>query len=48
MRDAAAGGYTEAVDCDLKGFFDQVDHDLLMARVATKVRDKRVLRLIGR
>jgi RNA-directed DNA polymerase len=48
VRDAAAEGYTEAVDCDLKGFFDQVDHDLLMARVATKVRDKRVLRLIGR
>jgi RNA-directed DNA polymerase len=45
---AAAEGYTEAVDCDLKGFFDHVDHDLLMARVAAKVRDKRVLRLIGR
>ena len=48
VRDAAAEGYTEAVDCDLKGFFDHVDHDLLMARVAAKVRDKRVLRLIGR
>ena len=45
---AAAEGLTEAVDCDLKGFFDHVDHDLLMARVAAKVRDKRVLRLIGR
>lgn len=48
VRQAAAEGYTEAVDCDLKGFFDQVDHDLLMARVAAKVRDKRVLRLIDR
>jgi RNA-directed DNA polymerase len=48
VRTAAAEGYTEAVDCDLKGFFDHVDHDLLMARVAAKVRDKRVLRLIGR
>jgi RNA-directed DNA polymerase len=48
VRAAAAEGYTEAVDCDLKGFFDHVDHDLLMARVAAKVRDKRVLRLIGR
>jgi len=48
VRAAAAEGYTAAVDCDLKGFFDHVDHDLLMARVAAKVRDKRVLRLIGR
>jgi RNA-directed DNA polymerase len=48
VRAAAAEGYTEAVDCDLKGFFDHVDHDLLMARVAAKVTDKRVLRLIGR
>ena len=48
VRTAAAEGYTEAVDCDLKGFFDHVDHDLLMARVAARVRDKRVLRLIGR
>ena len=48
VRAAAAEGCTEAVDCDLKGFFDHVDHDLLMARVAAKVTDKRVLRLIGR
>jgi RNA-directed DNA polymerase len=48
VRAAAAEGCTEAVDCDLKSFFDHVDHDLLMARVADKVRDKRVLRLIGR
>jgi len=48
VRAAAAEGCTEAVDCDLKSFFDHVDHDLLMARVAEKVRDKKVLRLIGR
>lgn len=48
VRRAAAEGYTEAVDCDLKGFFDHVDHDLLMTRVGARVRDKRVLRLIGR
>jgi RNA-directed DNA polymerase len=48
VRQAAAEGLTHAVDCDLKSFFDHVDHDLLMARVAEKVRDKRVLRLIGR
>jgi RNA-directed DNA polymerase len=48
VQQAAAAGYAEAVDCDLKSFFDHVDHDLLMARVAARVRDKRVLRLIGR
>lgn len=48
VQSVAVEGQTQAVDCDLKGFFDHVDHDLLMARVAAKVRDKRVLRLIGR
>ena len=28
--------------------FDRVDHDVLMHRVALKIRDKRVLRLIGK
>lgn len=37
-----------AVDMDLSKFFDTVDHDVLMHRVARKVRDKRVLRLIGK
>jgi RNA-directed DNA polymerase len=40
-------GYRIAVDLDLAKFFDNVDHDILMARVATKVRDKRLLGLIG-
>ena len=33
---------------DLEKFFDRVNHDILMARVARKVKDKRVLRLIRR
>lgn len=37
-----------AVDLDLAKFFDNVQHDALMARVARKVRDKRLLALIGR
>lgn len=37
-----------AVDMDLSKFFDRVQHDVLMVRVARKVRDKRLLRLIGR
>ena len=41
-------GYRYAVDMDLEKFFDTVNHDVLMHRVARKVRDKRVLRLIGK
>ena len=40
-------GKTWVVDIDLKGFFDEVCHDILMRQVALKVRDKRLLRLIG-
>ena len=36
------------VDMDLEKFFDRVSHDVLMARVARKVGDKRVLRLVRR
>jgi RNA-directed DNA polymerase len=36
------------VDMDLEKFFDRVNHDVLMARVARKVQDKRMLRLIRR
>ena len=41
-------GYRIAVDLDLAKFFDNVPHDILMARVARKVGDKRLLILIGR
>ncbi|XZE19403.1 group II intron reverse transcriptase/maturase [Pirellulaceae bacterium SH449] len=41
-------GYRYCVDMDLAKFFDTVQHDVLMARVARKVRDKRLLGLIGR
>lgn len=47
-RSHVAAGHRVVVDLDLEKFFDQVNHDVLMARVARKVRDKRVLRLIGR
>ncbi|HQT95527.1 MAG TPA: reverse transcriptase domain-containing protein [Thermoanaerobaculaceae bacterium] len=41
-------GYDWVVDVELAQFFDRVQHDKLMARVAHKVEDKRVLRLIRR
>lgn len=40
-------GKTWVVDIDLKSFFDEVNHDILMRLVGQKVRDKRLLRLIG-
>ena len=36
------------VDMDITKFFDHVNHDILMNRVGKKIRDKRVLKLIGR
>jgi RNA-directed DNA polymerase len=41
-------GYRYAVDIDLEKFFDTVDHDVLMSRVARRVRDKGLLRLLGK
>jgi RNA-directed DNA polymerase len=41
-----AEGYDYVVDIDLERFFDRVHHDKLMARIAERVADKRVLRLI--
>lgn len=35
------------VDLDLKQFFDEVDHDVLMGRLGRKVKDKRLKRLIN-
>ena len=39
-------GYDWAVDIDLEKFFDRVNHDKLMARVARVVKDRQVLKLI--
>lgn len=47
-REHVAAGRRWVVDIDLEKFFDRVNHDVLMARVARKVKDKRVLRLIRR
>ncbi|WP_207549600.1 group II intron reverse transcriptase/maturase [Mycobacterium syngnathidarum] len=41
-------GYRWVVEVDLDAFFDRVNHDVLMARVARKVNDKRLLKLIRR
>ena len=48
VREYIRQGYRIAVDMDLSKFFDGVNHDVLMHRVARKIRDKRMLRLIGK
>ncbi len=45
-RDYVEAGHHWVVDIDLEAFFDRVNHDMLMARVARQVKDKRVLKLI--
>jgi RNA-directed DNA polymerase len=47
-RAYVAEGRRWVVDLDLEKFFDRVNHDILMSRVARKIRDKRVLGLIRR
>jgi RNA-directed DNA polymerase len=41
-----AAGYRFVVDLDLEKFFDRVNHDQLMAKIAERVSDKNLLKLI--
>jgi RNA-directed DNA polymerase len=47
-RQSIQSGAAWVVDVDLDAFFDRVQHDALMARVARRVDDKQVLRLVRR
>ena len=47
-RGFVSDGYRWVVDVDLDSFFDRVNHDKLMFRVARRVADKRLLRLVRR
>jgi len=47
-REYVNEGYSWVVDMDLEKFFDRVNHDVLMSRLARRIRDKRLLRLIRR
>ncbi|GIW98757.1 MAG: hypothetical protein KatS3mg111_2090 [Pirellulaceae bacterium] len=46
MEKLLEAGYMHMVDADLKGYFDTIDHDILMALIETKVPDGRVLDLL--
>jgi RNA-directed DNA polymerase len=43
-----ASGYRWVVDLDLEKFFDRVNHDILMSRIARRIGDKRLLLIIRR
>jgi group II intron reverse transcriptase/maturase len=47
-RQYVAQGKRWVVDMDLEKFFDRVNHDLLMSKLAAKIDDARVLKLIRR
>lgn len=39
-------GYQVVVDIDLEKFFDRVNHDILMSKLAKRIKDKRLLKII--
>jgi len=41
-------GYSHVVDIDLERFFDKVNHDILMSKVAKVITDRSILKLIRR
>jgi RNA-directed DNA polymerase len=47
-RGYVADGYDIVVDLDVEKFFDRVNHDILMSRLARRIGDKRLLRIIRR
>ena len=46
IRLTCGRGHYHVVDADIKGFFDAIDHDRLMEKVARRISDRRVLKLI--
>jgi len=46
IRLTGGRGHYHVVDADIQGFFDAIDHDLLMAKVAGRISDRRVLKLL--
>lgn len=46
LRMAGNRGHWWVVDADIKGFFDAIDQDVLMERVARRISDRRVLKLL--
>jgi len=47
IRKAFPQGFTQVAEADIRGFFDNLDHDVLMEQVSRRVSDRRVLKLVG-
>lgn len=47
-KEHLAAGHRWVVDVDLEKFFDRVNHDVLMSRLARRIKDKRILKWIRR
>ena len=47
-KEYVAEGRSVVVDVDLEKFFDRVNHDILMSRLARRIADKRLLRIVRR
>lgn len=45
-KEYIAEGYSWVVDLDIEKFFDRVNHDILMGRIAKRIADKRLLKLL--
>lgn len=48
IRKSFIQGYTQVAEADIRGFFDNIDHDVLMEQVGRRVSDRRVLKLVGK
>lgn len=46
IRLTGGRGHYHVVDADIQGFFDHIDHDLLMEQVGRRISDRRVLKLL--
>ena len=48
VKEYLSQGFTYCVDADIKGFFDNIPHDLIMTEVASEIADGNILQLIER
>lgn len=48
MRQSVVEGYEWCASIDLRGFFDEIPHDLILRLIRRKIRDERVVTLIAR
>jgi group II intron reverse transcriptase/maturase len=46
IRLTGGRGHYHVVDADIQGFFDHIDHELLMEKVTRRISDRRVLKLL--